>query len=853
MVLNILADMRYGARIVLRRLTFAGVVILTLAFGIGVNVAIYSLTDHTLLRPLPVHEPERLVNLTDPGKIIGVQMGAEADPPPITVARGSASGGFETVFSYPMFRDLERQQEPFVGIAAHTLYDTTLSSGGPPQLATLAIVSGSYFPLLGIEPALGRLLGPEDDRFDGQADSVVLSHSYWQSEFGGDPGVLGRTLLVADVPLTIVGVAPRGFQGTAVGARPSVFVPITISFAKDLEGIAASVAIPNHDRRNLYWLHLFGRLKPGVTREQARAAIDRLHRAILNEVEAPLLRDVDQRQHEAFRTRPLLLQPGAQGQTSSQILSAARSGLTLLWATSGLVLLLCCANVAGLMLFRATTRTGEMALRASMGATRRRLASLLLAESLVLALPAAVLSLPVAWLMLRGASWVPGVAAAASGVRLSVAAALLAIGFALASAVAIGLLPVRGLIRTEPGKTLQVHGSRHTTGRGVARFRVVLATAQVALAMALLATMSGFVQSLANIGRLDLGFDIDEVVMFSVPPRSGVATDVSALPRLAEALESIPGVSSVAWSNARPILSLQGAAINEVTLEGTEGGPFSVSQDFVSGDFADVFGIELVAGREFNDADNSAEGAGLAAIVNQRFAERVGLSPDAIIGRTVRAPYRFQIVGVVRDVRIGKITDEIQPHMFVLSSSGMIFTDAATFYVRSSLPFENVVSAIREAITRVDPTTPIANLQPMEQQFRDIIAIERFFAGASAVFAVLATALAALGLYGVLSYSVAQRSQEIGLRFALGAQASRIRSMVLRQLASMAVVGVVLGAIAASALGHAAQSLVFGVEAGSPLALAAAAGVLAAVVLGGAYIPVRRAARVDPMTVLRYE
>jgi predicted permease len=850
---SFLHDLRYAIRMLARTPVFMLTVILTLALGVGVNVAIFSLTDQTLLRPLPVPRPDRLVNLTDPGKMMGVQMGSQGEPGTATAVRTSDSGGYETVFSYPMFRDLQREQKPFVDVAAHTFFDATLSSGDRAGLATIAIVSGSYFPVLGLSPALGRLLGPEDDRVDGEAQAVVLSHAYWQRQFGGDPQVLGRTLLVAGVPMTIVGVAPSGFQGTAVGTRASAFVPITVSFSSSLEGFAAAVAIPNHKSRNLYWVHLFARLKSGVTREQAAASINPLYRAILSDVEEPLVADVDAQQREALRTRPLVLEDGARGQTSNRILSPARSGLTLIWAASGLVLLLCCANVGGLMLVRATTRSGEMAVRGSMGATRGRLASMLLAESLVLALPAALMSLPVAWLILRGASWVPGLATAGAGVSVSAMAAFVAIGVAVLSALLVGLLPVRRLIWTDPATTLQAYSGRQTTAKSVARFRAGLATAQVALAMALLATMSGFAQSLANVARLDLGFDIDPVVMFSVPPSGGFATSVSSLPRLAEALEEIPGVSAVAWSNYRPLLSLQGAAMHEATVEGMTVEPFTVSQDFVSGDFVQVFDIDLVAGSEFRDMDNTAGSSRLRAIVNRRFAERLDLDPDALVGRTVKAIYAFDIVGVVEDVRIGKITDEVEPHMFVLASSGMTFTGAATFYVRSELPPADVMNAIRDRVTRVDSTIPIADLQPMEEQFRETIAAERFFAQTSMVFAVLATALAALGLYGVLAYSVAQRAREIGLRFALGAQPGRIRWMVLRQVAVMAMVGIGLGTLAAWGLGLAARNLVFGVEPGSPLSLVSAAALLAVIMLGAAYIPARRASRVDPMTVLRYE
>jgi putative ABC transport system permease protein len=359
-----------------------------------------------------------------------------------------------------------------------------------------------------------------------------------------------------------------------------------------------------------------------------------------------------------------------------------------------------------------------------------------------------------------------------------------------------------------------------------------------------------FAQSLANITGVDLGVDVNSVVMFSVSPaNNAIGTDVSTLIPLADALEAIPAVSSVAWTNTRPVLSLQGAVIYPTTVEGSPA-QVPASIEMVSPDLFRTFGIELLAGLDFNDTDSPR-----GVIVNQRFAERFGLAPEVIIGRTVTARGRitFQIVGVVDDLRLGRVTDAVEPLLFMRSSPGRVMVGPATFYVRSARPTDELVNAIRETVARVDATRPIANLQTMEQQFRESTAVVRFFTGTATAFALLATALAAVGLYGVLAFSVAQRSREIGLRFALGAPAGRIRAMVLRQVAEMAVIGVVLGMAVAWLLGLAARGFLFGVEAGDPLALAAAAAVLAAVMLGAAYIPARRASRVDPMTVLRYE
>jgi predicted permease len=432
---------------------------------------------------------------------------------------------------------------------------------------------------------------------------------------------------------------------------------------------------------------------------------------------------------------------------------------------------------------------------------------------------------------------------------LSAAAALTAIGVGVASALIFGLLPIRGLLRARLRNALQSHGAQHTTTKAVARFRMALATAQVALSMSLLAMMAVFAQSLANIARLDLGIDIASVVTFSLSRPPGAVADRTLEPRLAEALEALPGVSSVATSTPA-VLSLD-EFVGRATLEGlAKDLPFA--RNFVSPGFFRTFGVELLAGREFRDAEGPKS---RVAIVSRRFVERSGVAPDEIVGRranlgaldnTTHEPILEEIIGVVGDMRSGKITDEIEPQVFEPGPSG-------TFYVRGAVPPESLLNAVRETVTRVAPSAAITNLRTMEQQLHANVATERFFAGTSTAFAVLATALAALGLYGVLAFSVAQRSREIGLRIALGAPAGRVRAMVLRQVAGMAVSGTVLGAATAALLGRAAQSILFGVEAGNPLALAAAAAVLAAVTFGAAYIPARRASRVDPMTVLRYE
>ena len=832
-----LGDLRQSLRRLRQNPGFSAVVVATLAVGIGANVALFSVFQQILLRPLPVAEPEKLVNFVDPG------LDLNAFGP--STASVSASGARDSLFSYPMFRDLERGAGPFAGIAAHRPFDATLSNGESARREKGFFVSGSYFPVLGIQPVLGRLLGPADDQVDGQAESVVVSYAYWQRELAFDPEVVGRKLSVNGTPLTIVGVAPAGFHGTTVGVRASVFVPITF------RGSGGPRSLPNHDNRSYFWVHLFARLAPGQQSESALATLNPLYHSILGEFEMPLATRGDAAQLESFGTKLLVLEPGSRGQ--STLLQPVAARLRMLFAVSAAVLLLCCANVAGLMLVRASGRSGEMAVRASMGATRGRLSFLLLAESLLLAMPAALLSLPVALLVLRGmASGVPGMPPEAFDVQLSALAATVGIVVALIAALGFGLFPVRNLARTDPAQTLHAYGVRQTSSKRVARFRSLVATVQVALSMALLALTGVFAQSLGNIARIDLGLDVDSVVTFSIsvdasgyPPAAAAALTN----RLHQDLAAIPGVTSAA---STLIALLTG---NQFTtgarLEGGEAPPVTTQMNGVSDDFFRTLDIGTLVGREFSSADR--DGAPAVAIVNQRLAARLGLDAD-VIGRRINTfGASREIVGLIADVKYGNVTADVEPQVFLPLRQIPMIGVGTSFYVRGDRPPQDLMNEVRETVARVAPTVPVTDLRTMRQQVRENLARERFVAGASTAFAVLATALAALGLYGVLAYSVAQRSREIALRFALGAPAARIRAMVLRQVGVMALAGVALGLVAALLLGRAAQSLLFGVAAADPVALTGAAIVLGVVMLGAAYFPARRASRVDPMVALRHE
>jgi predicted permease len=416
---------------------FAVVVVVTLALGIGINVAMYSIFQGMVLRPIPdAYEPRELVNLAAPGP--GLKQGGTSC---------NLAGDCEEVFSYPMFRDLEKVQEPFTAIAAHHMVEVNLALRGETLSGTGVLVSGNYFSVLGVQPALGRLLGPQDDAAEGNADSVVLSYRYWQNVLGADSSVVGQPLIVNGMPLTIVGVASRDFQGTSRPASPEVFLPITFRWRDSPR------TVPNFDDRRYYWVYLFARLKPGVSVAQAEAAINRPYRAILSDVEVPLQPGMTEQTQAQFRAKSIAVSPGSRGQ--SWIMSGADVPLSILLVAVATVLLIACVNIANLMLARGATRVGEMAMRLSLGAAPRRLVALLFTESALLALLAALVSLPLTLITLRWIeSMVPAQGAASFDFGLKMALVGVAVAVAVASTLLFALLPVLKLARTQPGQIL---------------------------------------------------------------------------------------------------------------------------------------------------------------------------------------------------------------------------------------------------------------------------------------------------------------------------------------------------------------------------------------------------------------
>ncbi len=770
------------------------VAILSLALGIGANAAIFSMFDQMLLRPLPVPQPERLVNLSAPGPKPGSQSCSQA-------------GDCDAVFSYAMFRDLEREQSVFTSIAAHCTFDANLAASGQTTTGDGLLVSGSYFPVLEVKPALGRLLGPDDDRAVNESHVVVLSHAYWRTRFASDPAVLNQTMVVNGQTMTIVGVAPRGFEGTTLGVSPKVFVPITMR----------GYMQPNFrgwTNRQSYWAYLFGRLRPGISIEQARASLNTQYSATINSVEAPLQKNMSPQTMAKFKAKAVGLVPGARGQSTAD--AEARTPLTFLLGVTALVLLIACANIANLLLARSAARAGEMAIRLSIGAGRWQLITQLLTESCLLACFGGIASIYVARVTLDLiASLLPSDGPTSLTFTIDSTTLLFAGALTVGTGFLFGLFPALHSTRPDLVTTLKGQAGQPSGARAAARFRASLATAQIGLSMFLLVGAGLFTKSLMNVSRVDLGMKADNVVMFTVSPSlNGYKPDASRalFERLETDLSGVPGVTGVTTALV-PLLSGSNWG-NNVTVEGFPAGPDTDTNsrfNEVGPGYFRTLGVPLFAGREFTAAD--ATGAPKVAIVNEAFAKKFNLGRDAVgkhISDSVgpKGTLDIEIVGLVQNAKYSAVKASVPPVFFrpYRQDAAIGFN---TFYVRTGLEPHQLFAAIRQVVGKADPKLPIDNLRTLPEQVRQNVFLDRLITMLSAAFAGLATLLAAIGLYGVLAYTVTQRTREIGLRMALGAQPSRVRGMILAQVGRMTLVGGVVGLIGAVWLGRLAQSLLY--------------------------------------------
>src|SRR5689334_15475941 len=679
-------NLKFALRTLFKNPFVTIVAVLSLALGIGANAAIYSLFNELLLEPLPVSDPGRLVNFKGPGPQYGSNSCNDA-------------GDCDEVFSYPMLRDLQKANTAFSGIAGHFIFGVSLGMAGQTPITGRGVyVSGNYFSVLGLRPALGRLFVPADDETIGGNYVVVLSYPYWETNLGADPSVVGKQLTLNGKQMTILGVAPKEFTGTTLGSRPYVFAPIS------MRGVLTQ-GWTGFERRDSYWVYLFGRLKPGATIEQATASVNTVYHSIINDVEAPLRKGMSAKTMQEFRGKKLVLSDGRRGQSS--VIKQSRTPITLLMSITGIVLLIACANIANLLLARAANRSMEMAVRLSLGATRRQLIGQVLTESLLLAILGGIAGLVVAhWTLAGIIAMLPTRTASGMNFTLSAPVLLFTGVISLATGFLFGIVPATQSTRPDLVTELRNNSGKLSGSRAAARFRASLVTAQIALSMALLIAAGLFIKSLRNISRVDLGINIDNMVTFGVSPmRVGYDStrSLQLYGRIEDVLASLPGVSAVTSSG---IQLLAGNNWGEgVSVEGFKKDPDTDAgsrTNAVGANYFHVLGVPLLSGRDFTALDASRSMK--VAIVNEAFAKKFGLGRNAV-GKKMSVgndSLNITIVGLVKDSKYSQVKDQIPP-VFVQPYRQGGRVGNLNFYLRAAGSPTQVLRAIPAAMRQLDP------------------------------------------------------------------------------------------------------------------------------------------------------
>lgn len=821
---TLLQDLRYGLRMLRKNSGFTAVAVVMLALGIGANTTIFGLADALLFRPFPVAEPGRLVAL----------MRQEVERP------GSYSS-----FSYPDYQDLRGQTKAFSGLAAFDSISVSMAINGEAARIDGEIVSGNYFSVLGIKPALGRAFLPEEDQAAGAHPVIVASNDFWRDRLNADREIIGRSLILNGRSFTLIGVAPAGFHGLSVGSLPAFWVPLAMH-----DQAMPSFTFEGHSlfyARGCDWLDLVGRLEPGRTVAEADAEVKTL--AGREAAVYPAAR-------KGWTVVVSLL-----NQERLMPWNADMTNLMgLLMAVVGLVLLIACSNVAGLLLARASARRMEIGLRAGLGARRGRLIRQLISESLMLSVLGGAAALVLASFASRMLATfrLPGIDMAALDLGVDWRVLSFTLALAALTAIVFGTVPAVQASKVDVVETLK--GSPRVAGLDKGRFRQTLVVSQIALSLLLLVGSGLLVRTLRNLLRMNLGFEGRNLLVASVDLGLEGYREARARQFYQQVLERVqqsPGVRSACWASTAPLSGWHIA--DDLVLEDSSrlgrNQRVNVDMNWVSPGFFSTLGIPVVAGRAFTSQDR--EGTQRVAIVSESTA-RLFWPGENPLGRHFWVGARgnrpgLEVIGVVKDGKYYNSWRKDSARPFVFLAFNQAFQSQGTLMARGGTGTGSLAASIRREVQAMDPNLPVFDIKTFQQQFHEGLLFERVGAILVGAFGALALALAAVGIFGLVSYSVGQRTHEIGVRMALGAQRRDVIGLVLRQGLALTAMGVAAGLCGAVGLTHLLSSLLYDVKPTDPLTLILATLVLAGVAFFACYIPARRATKVDPMVALRYE
>jgi predicted permease len=826
-------DLRLAVRGLLRSPLFAIVAIMSLALGIGANTAIFTLIDQILLRKLPVSNPDELVMLYQEGPHNGSNMGSR-------------------MHSYPIYREYQARAEPLSEVLCRRLISTSVTVDNQTERLEAEMVSGNFFTMLGVKPAIGRVLNSEgDDRVYQGHPVVVLGYDYWTRRFNRDPGVVGKKILVNNYPMTIVGVSAAGFAGLDPTRAPQIRVPILMKpvLAPEWEWVRM-------DDPRTRWVQVFGRLKPGQTIESAQAPLQGLFTQLrAHEMTLPGAKDWSEYSRKRFMEGRLRVQTAAIGY--SGLRNDFSTPLIVLMCMVGLVLLIACANVANLLIARGFMRQREIAVRLSLGATRRQLVRQLLAESLVLSLAGGIVGVFLSVALTRGLlALIPS----EQPLLIQPTPDLRILGFTFAltlvTGIVFGLLPALRASRPDPWTTLKDTVGSIAGGTGSLFLRKGLVAAQVALSFLLLFGAGLFVRSLQNLQGTDTGVALDNLITFQLSPALSGYDDqrtITLYEQLLERLNATPGITSAGMATV-PIL-----AGNEwdssMSVEGhqaKDGEDMQAFMNALSPRYFETMKIPFLEGRDFNRLDPSREAK--VAIVNRKFAEHFFKGKSAIgkrigFGVGPQSKLNIEIVGVVADSLYEGPREGVHRQVFIPSWG----RTSAAFYVRAQAASGAAYNVIRSEVKQLDASMPVYELKTLEAQLDETLLTDRLIALLSAGFGFLATLLASIGLYGVMAFVVARRRKELGIRLALGADRGGVLWLVMKEVVLLLAIGLAVGVPAAIGLGRYVSSQLYGIDPNDPWLAGSTVMLLALVSACAGMIPAHKASRIDPILALRYE